>query len=263
MKKILSLIMVLIFAFTLASCGEEKEKVYVQDSEILNVLQSPDDYKGKYIVFNARISQILVNGDETTLQVYTPYDDFKDNALVTIYNSSETYIEDEYITIDGKINGSQKYENMFGEKLKSPGIEAETIKKTTYMEAVRPAIKTIDVWQTIDHGNAPMTLEKVEFAEKETRVYVTFENHRGETYSLYTYSPVIVQNDTQFDLDYSNYEGDYPELNSEVVDGVKTSGILTFPAIDQNSDFMFRISGNTMSDWDEQTYDFYVPANPQ
>ena len=267
MKKIIAILLSLVFMLTFASCGnnlgddsKEENREYIADSDIINFIQNPDNYKGKYVKISGKISSQIADGDEITLQIYTPYDDFNNDVLVDCSNGSETFSEDEYVIVEGKIEGSQKYESLLGEELTSPLIEAVSVQKVSYIDAISPTLKSVDVWQTVNPGNSPMTLEKVEFAEKETRLYFTFENHTGGEYDLYTYSCALVQNGNQYEQQ-DNFDANYPELSTDVIPEAKTSGVITFPAIDQNTDFMVRISGCAYSDFETNDFDFYVTVN--
>lgn len=104
---------------------------------------------------------------------------------------------------------------------------------------MRPTIKTIDVNETQDHYVYKITLEKVEFAENETRVYINVENSGSDEFSIYSFNGVISQNGNQYE-EQSNYNADYPEMNNSLLVGNKTEGIIAFPAL-EDAPFTFTI----------------------
>ena len=59
---------------------------------------------------------------------------------------------------------------------------------------------------------------------------------------------MLVQNGQQIEQEYTNsiYEGDYPELSSDILPNASSSGILVFPAMDSTASFQLYAEG--MSD---------------
>ena len=53
----------------------------------------------------------------------------------------------------------------------------------------------------------------------------------------------IIQNSKQYEQQY-NFQADYPELQSEILSGVISEGIITFPALDKDQSFKFIIEGH-------------------
>lgn len=82
---------------------------------------------------------------------------------------------------------------------------------------------------------------KVEFADNETRVYVTIINNGAGRLSLYDYDAVIIQDGKQFNTE-TNYEAGYPDINKEISIGVTLDGIMAFTAIEQKS-FQLQMRG--------------------
>ena len=72
--------------------------------------------------------------------------------------------------------------------------------------------------------------EKIEFSEKETRVYVTAKNAGKETLYFDADGAVILQDSKQYNAK-SNYEANYDEIPYEIVKGATSSGVIVFPKI--------------------------------
>ena len=81
-----------------------------------------------------------------------------------------------------------------------------------------------------------INITKIEFAEKETRVYLAITNNLidGSNFSLYQFDSCIVYNQKQYEQN-TNYDANYPSINTEIVNGVSTDGIITFKPIDFSS----------------------------
>ena len=73
-----------------------------------------------------------------------------------------------------------------------------------------PTIKSVELSRvTQDQLGYSITVEKVEFAEKETRVYVTIQNNGSSNFSAYSFNSKIIQNGKQYE-EARNYSADYP-----------------------------------------------------
>lgn len=117
-----------------------------------------------------------------------------------------------------------------------------------------PTIKEITFSnKTINQFGYIITVEKIEFADDETRVYVKAENTSSNKFNIYKYSAKILQGLKQYNQS-DNYEANYPELQSELQPGVVSEGILVFPTINQNN--MKLIIGGSSSDWNIDINDY-------
>ena len=90
------------------------------------------------------------------------------------------------------------------------------------------------------HG-VNLTIKKVEFAQEETRIYLSASNQTNEKFNLYIYSSKVTQDNKQFKEEY-NY--DYPKISSEILPGITSEGIIVFPNIEINN-FSFIIEGSS------------------
>lgn len=66
------------------------------------------------------------------------------------------------------------------------------VEKATYIEAFAPTLKTINVNKEINQNGYVAKITKVEFAEKETRSYLSITNNTRENISLYKYNSKLV-----------------------------------------------------------------------
>ena len=109
------------------------------------------------------------------------------------------------------------------------------------MDAVVPTIKEITPENAISEQNGiSLKVDKIEFAETETRVYMTETNASSAKFNMWVYSIKITQNGQQIEQDstsMSSYEGDYAQLSTEILPNASSSGILVFPAMDSSAMF--------------------------
>ena len=101
-------------------------------------------------------------------------------------------------------------------------------KKITAAEAFT-AEETIELNSTVTQGDYSATLEKVDFTEDETRIYITITNNSSSTFDVYADQGVIVQNGKQYESEY-NYN--YDIMSTEIQAGASAEGIIPYTRID-------------------------------
>lgn len=224
------------------------EKEYVSDD--INVVSSdPDNYKGKYIKFDAcHVTQIQEDNDAIYYQVYIDLD-YNNSVLVELPKSvSTSKISADYVSIDGQIKGNYSGQTIIGVDANWAYIIADSMTPTTYTDSFGKADTT---WaysdKIVEQNGAKIQVTKVEFNSIETRVYVTITNNSSANFSAWGYDAKIVQNGQQYETTY-NYNADYPEISTDLLPGASTSGVICFPAL-QPSDLQFQMEASS-EDWD-------------
>jgi hypothetical protein len=121
------------------------------------------------------------------------------------------------------------------------------------------ALRTAEVDLTQKQHGLAVTVSKVEFAAEETRVYVTVENGSGDEASFYSFNAKAVQGSTQYEPD--SWGSDYPEVQSDILPGVSTSGVIVFEAMDPSAPTKIYLEGRAGSySLDFEPYVFTIPA---
>ena len=223
--------LVLIFAFTSceSSGGESDKKEYVKDSEINKVIKDPDSYKGKYIKITGQILDAQRDGDTLGIQVWHDVKN-QDQMFIAYMDTDEKINEDDYVIVDGKIEGTFEGENAFGGEVQALEISAEKIEKSNYIDVVAPTVSTKEVDKSSEQHGVTFTVSKVEFAESETRIYITVKNDSKDEVSIYSDQAKVIQDGKQFEPGY-NYEAEYPTID-EVAAGASKDGIICTKALD-------------------------------
>lgn len=244
--------------------SNEKSKVvfdingaYMTDSEIDKLYSNTSNYIGKNLNLKGKVFQIEKMEDGYFIQFYRNIEGNEQNTLVFSSNKDLDIKENDYIEIKGYLDSEYKYKNMMGTTISSPLIMAYELKKINYIEAVRPTLKSVSVNQTQNQYNYNITIEKVEFAYKETRVYASITNNSSESFNFYSFNSKITQNGKQYEYE-TNYEASYNELQTNLLPGTTTTGIITFPKIEQ-SEFNIILDGSS-DDWEKriQPYQFNI-----
>lgn len=258
-------VVVLIFMLFGGGSGDTKqtllpkeERVYLSESEVDQAYASPDSYKGQYVKLYGKVfGEPEIHEDAVYFQMYADAENYEKNTVVFFYGNADIATED-YVAVDGVISGAYEYQNMMGGTLTALKVETDSVEESNYIDCCSPTIKTIDVNKTIDQKGYVVTLEKVEFSESETRVYFTVTNNGSDNFSLYEFNMKIVQNGTQYENVY-NYNADYPELQTDLMPGTTTSGIVVFPAMDTDAGVKMYCDGscdNWRTNLDEYVFEF-------
>lgn len=223
-----------------SSVSGNKSSEYIPEDKIDDIYVSTKAYKGMNIKITGKVFNVNKDSDGIEFQIHRDVDNQEQNTIIYFQNTKKTIKEGDFVAIDGYVYDTYSYTNLYGGTISAPYIVAYNVKIKSYKDVVRPTIKEVSLNKSINKHGVNVTVEKVEFAEKETRVYVTIENNSGYEFNLYEHSSKIVQNGSQYEYE-SNYKADYKEIQSEVLSGVSTSGVLTFPAMSQ-SDFRLILS---------------------
>lgn len=233
-----------------------EDRIYISDAEIENAYASPDSYKGKFIKIGGQVfGEPEIHNGEIYFQMHAEPDKAGKNTIVH-FIGNENISSSDYVIVDGVIKGSYDYKNMMGATITALEIETDNVVKSNYITCCAPTIKEVVLDQAIDQYGYSITVNKIEFAENETRVYLTATNDGTNNFSIYTYSMKAVQNQTQYEQQY-NYNADYEEVQSELLSGTTTSGIVVFPAMDPEMPLKIYCDGYCDNwDIDIETYVF-------
>lgn len=228
------------------------EKQYITDDQIVQMFSNPDDFKGKYVKLSG---QIFVTPEEyddyVFLQVWNEPNGNKNNFIVNAPNDGTEYESNSYIIVDGMIEGEVSGENLIGGTVSAPLIRADNVEISNYKDVVTPTIKEVTFDSlSIDQYGYTVEINKIEYAENETRLYVTLKNNGQSTFYFYDFNMKITQDGKQYDGG-TNYESDYPVIQAELLPGSETSGVVVFPAIDQSKGFDIYAEGNS-DNWEEE-----------
>lgn len=241
MKKLL--LILFSFMLLLSGCNTTSTATYSEENlipaeQMDEFYVNPDDFEGKSIVISGQVFQeIGEDGSNVDFQMYGNTAELADPVLISVPSELATDItEGDYVKITGVVTGSKNVENSTGAKLTVPSIQVETIEKTDYITAVAPAITTIEIDETKTSNGITVTVDKVEFAATETRVYTTVKNGTGENVSLPTLDSVMVGSSSSQYLEQINFDTHYPKFDSTLANGNEQSAIIIFEAIDLESE---------------------------
>lgn len=233
-----------------------EEKIYLEKEEIPQLFSNPEEFKGKYVVLTGKIFiEPEDEGDYVGLQIWNKPEKTENNFLVVAPKDGTEYELGSYVIVDGLVDGEMSGENLIGGEITAPLIIADKVEISTYKDVVSPTIKeySFDDLKLEQYGYS-VAVTKVEIADKETRLYLTVNNNGGSKFNLFEYDVKIVQNGKQYETE-PNYYADYPELQTDLLPGTESSGVLVFQNIEPDSDFQIYIEGYS-DNWEEELEPF-------
>lgn len=269
MKKFCTFLICFVLCLGLVGCGgskntskTSKKKEFITEDEIDSMYSNPDKFKGKYVTLTGQVFGSPESEDDTTVfQMMGDPEEYEKNTIVHCKKTlAKDLKSDNYVIVTGRINGIFEGTNAFGGSVTAPQIEAEKIEISSYVDVMSPTLKSVEVNDVRNSNGVTVTLQKVEFSPIETRVYISIDNQSANEYSFYSYNAKVVQNSKQFEYE-SNYYADYPEINSDILAGVKSEGVLVFKGLEQAS---FRLVCEGQSDdyyLDRDTFTFDITVD--
>ncbi len=228
---------------------EEAEPVYVDEADIPKLFSNPDAYIDQHVVLEGKIFNSVGQEDGIALyQAYYNFDSSNDVFLLGVEAGTDVAVDD-YIRADCIVLGTYEGTNAFGTTITNLAVVGLEVEKLSYIDAVVPTIsEIIPEGASIDQNGVTLTIDKIEFAEDETRVYFTENNNSGASFRLYSFDAVILQNGQQIEPDISSrssYEGNYDEISDDLRSGASSSGVIVFPPFDSSADFTIELEGHS------------------
>lgn len=229
----LTLFVTIIFV---ASCGSKEtapeDRVYLEESEYDAALSDGDSYKGKWIKIVGKVFNVDKDGEDLAIQAwYDPKDADQPFIVYLSKDLVDSVKVDDFILVDGEISGVFKGENALGGEITNPIIKAESVTVGTYDELYAPAESTKEVGETKDQHGLKVTVDRIEYAKEEARVYITVKNDSGDKASVYTFNAKAIQDGKQIDHEDNYDAGEYDDMG-DVLDGASKEGILRFQGLD-------------------------------
>ncbi|WP_179295553.1 DUF4352 domain-containing protein [Bacillus sp. FJAT-45350] len=236
--------------------SEGNGKVEAELDEVLSpqefsqMLSNPGNFKGSYVDYIGRVFIVEHDADGTYLQIWADPEKNDHNTIVGIPDPNFEVSDGDYIHITGMVKDEFKGENAFGAELIVPLIEANKYEITDYINAISPTRYEVLVDQEQEQSGYTVLIDKIEFGEKDTRVYVTIKNDSDSSISFWSHSAKLVQDGKQYDTEY-NWDSDYPELQSDIRPGVSSEGILSFPVteFEDHNELTLYLDGSS-DDWE-------------
>lgn len=195
------------------------------------VYTNADEYLGYYVSIKGKVFQNLGdNGETKGVQIWIDPENYEQNMMIH-YTTDVAVKDGDYIICTGYIKEIHEYTNTYGTELSVPLVYSTDLRSASYIEVMAPTVSTIAPKNlTYEKYGYSITVDKVEYAESETRLYLTVSNNGNATLYVDADSSVIVQDGKQFNTEI-NFEANYKEIPYNLSKGTTASGVVVFPAI--------------------------------
>ena len=214
------------------------------------VYTNADKYLGYYVNIKGKVFQNLGDSGEVKgVQVWIDPDNCEQNLMIH-YTTEGSFKDGDYVICTGYIKEIHTYTNTYGTELSVPLVYSTDLRSASYIEVMAPTVSTIIPENlTYEQYGYSITIDKVEFAENETRLYLTATNNGKATWYVDVDASAIIQNGKQFNSE-KNYDANYEEVPYNLSKGISASGIVTFPAVG-DGDFEYVLEMHS-DDFDER-----------
>ena len=226
--------------------GTYKDDVIVpmKGDEIKGLYTTPENFKNHYVELTGVVSAApKYTDDSICVQMMSDIKNYANNTVVYIDDKDFKVKQNDYLHIVGLVGDSVAGQNAFGGNVSAPIITAKEYEIYSYKDAITPTLKTVEVNQTQSQLGYSVTVQKIEYAENETRAYLKVDNNGSDKFNVYSFNAKITQNGKQYE-EQDNWEADYPKVQTDLLVGNSSEGVMVFPAI-KESEFTLIIEGNS------------------
>lgn len=219
---------------------EVKTKGKLDTEDYEKLYSDPKKYKGYEVEITGKVFAEPEKDEKGTyIQLWADPENAEKNTLVAINDSKFKVKTDDYVKVKGIVKDEFKGENAFGGTITAPVILAKNIEVVDYLTAVSPTLKEIKVDKEINQHDIKITLQKIEIANNQTRVYMKIKNDTKEKASFYSDSAKLIVGNKQLEEEYVDSETTgLQQIQYEILPSIETEGVIVYPAID--------LSGNTI-----------------
>ena len=184
---------------------------------------------GQEVVLRARVYSVATVADDLVLCAWVDFDNDQLSTVFRIPGAMEGVERDDFVWVEGTVVRVAEADGGCGDALQ-PEVEVAHLTITDRL-GVRPARRVVQVGQALERRGVRAVLERVEFADEETRIYFTLENRRDETLLAFATGLGIEIGETEIPTVIPIGEG-IPAPRGRVAPGAVEHGGFQFPALE-------------------------------
>jgi hypothetical protein len=218
---------------------------YNKPVSVEQLIANPGGYKGGTIKFVGKVFKVEGSDKSYVLQIYS---DIKNSSGNVIVYTSEQFKEGDYVEVSGNIGDKFTGDNAFGASLTAPTVNAVSVKSIDADQAIAPTIttKTPNISKVVD--NLTISLQKIEYAKDETRIFLHFSNTGSDNFIFYSFNANLVQNkqkiETLTDYNRTTYVSD-----NDILADTNRDVKLYYSALDAKSPAIFSFQVTNSNDY--------------
>lgn len=213
-----------------ATVASAQKVTFTNDNWALAVTDA-NHYKGSPVTLFGKIFlDPQRTSDSVAFQMYADAVNNGQNTVVAGLPATSDFKRGDFVKVVGTVYDLLEGTNALNATLRIPRIRADSVVRVSRAEVLAPTVKSVDVGQAQKQFGITITLQKVEFAKTETRVFVKIENAGPAKANAYKSSAKVVQGAKQLETK-SVYDSGYPDLPSGMLAGVSAETVLLFDAL--------------------------------
>lgn len=237
--------------YTLPATTEEQKNKLKQNADqnlnYDNVAPNPPSFNGKVVNWKGKIGKVESGNGYTAWDMYTKAET-SEGMVICVYYGSLDIKEDDYLDVYGVLTRKVKKSINLVQYTDKPIAVVGIVEKIDRNKAVAPTKKTWTIEKSQSKYNFIVTLEKIEFADNETRVYLKLENKSPYKVNLYQDEIKIIQGGSQIKSKVVPLENEKERLPNDILSNTEESGILYFNQSDYTKPLTITIKANSYSE---------------
>ncbi len=225
----------------------------LDNGEIVQIIGKGEIPEGRPVSISGMITaDPEYNVDGTHLQVYVESGS-KEADLIVRFDGNIEVTQGDYVAIEGALGGRFVGETQDGGSIDMLEIIATSIGSAAAEGVLAPASTVWEPQAKKEEAGVTVSVDKVEFAKAETRVYITARNAGEATAVIQVFNSFIKQSDRFFEPQAELPEG-YPEVPVDLSAGAAGAGVIVFRQLDDDTplEFSLTVLGGT----GENVFDF-------
>jgi len=180
------------------------------------VLVSPSKHLDKEVKITAKLLENPSTTTDQTVFFITPDPSNLDLRVKVVTTKLEKKLKvGNFVRIEGNISDD------------NPTIKASKVEQIEPQSVLAPTLKEVMVEKEQEQQGYKVILDKIEFAETETRVFITVKNETKKEINFYADYARATQKDVGFNLQ-KNWEADYPQVPVDIKSKDERYGIIVF-----------------------------------
>lgn len=237
MRKVLLMISVVFILISCANVNDKNLEDKITETDFmpyhdfrLNVEEPSDKDKGKKVRFGAIVNRRLEDNLEDGDRRFEMYIDNYDTSLIIEVSDDMPLESNGYFIIEGTIEGVDIFVNHKKEEIKNLIVTTTNVESSTYEEALSQSIKTVEINAGKTQNDFEITIEKIEFSNIETRVFVDLKNNTKFNLDLLGFNYNIIAGEQSYSYMYSDKKH-YEEPDESLAPNTSSSGTIILKPI--------------------------------
>jgi hypothetical protein len=221
---------------------KDNNPIFVSDTKLEDIYTDTKQYYGQFVTLLGVVTEApQAEGSGFSFKMSAVLD--SDSQDTSIFTKEDPGVQaGDGIKVTGYVYSVKDVKNAAGQSVRLPVVYGQTIVSATWDEIYGPVLAAFSFADAyIDMDGYRIAVTKVEFAQRETRVYVTASNGGTSPFTVYAQSAVLTQNGTQYAVVSVRDEF------SDLAPGLSGSAALIFPAVDA-ANFKLYIDANADHD---------------